>query len=84
MNTAKSKPALTRALLGTVCLLFVGFFVWSARSGLLEVRAQRAENTCYNLLVRSLRAGRLNLPLELPPGFAQLASAYDAPHGIQA
>jgi tetratricopeptide (TPR) repeat protein len=65
------------AILGAVCVLVIGVFAWSARSGMLEARAWRAEDTYYNLLVRALRAGQLNLMLEVPSGFAQLANPYD-------
>jgi hypothetical protein len=49
----------------------------SARSGLLEAQVARADDTYYNLLVRALRAGQLNLLMEVPPGFAQLSDPYD-------
>src|ERR1035437_1287282 len=65
------------AVLGAVCVLVIGVFAWSARSGMLEVRARRAEDTYYNLLVRGLRAGQLNLMMEVPSGFAQLENPYD-------
>ena len=64
-------------VLGAVCVLVIGVFAWSAKSGMLEARAWRAQDTYYNLLVRALRAGQLNLPMEVPPGFAQLANPYD-------
>ena len=64
-------------ILGPVCALVIGVFALSARSGLLEARAARADDTYYNLLVRALRAGQLNLLMEVPPGFAQLADPYD-------
>jgi len=66
-----------RALLGAVCVLVIAVFAWSAESGLLEVRAQSAANTYYNLLAQGLGAGQLNLRLEVPPGFARLADPYD-------
>jgi tetratricopeptide (TPR) repeat protein len=65
------------AILGATCALVIGVFAWSAKSGLLEARASRANDTYYNLLVRALRAGQLNLLMEVPPGFAQLADPYD-------
>ncbi len=64
-------------VLGPVCALVIGIFALSARSGLLEAQAARADDTYYNLLVRALRAGQLNLPREVPAGFAQLADPYD-------
>jgi tetratricopeptide (TPR) repeat protein len=64
-------------ILGAVCAVVIGVFVWSATSGLLEARAARAKDTYYNLLVQGLRAGQLNLKSEAPPGLAQLADPYD-------
>src|ERR1039457_507256 len=64
-------------VLGAVCALVIGVFALRARSGILEARTARAADTCYNLLARALRAGQLNLPLDVPPGFARLADPYD-------
>jgi tetratricopeptide (TPR) repeat protein len=65
------------AVLGIICALVIGFFAWSARSGLLEAQASGANNTYYNLLVQGFRAGQLDLKAELPPGFIGLADPYD-------
>ena len=64
-------------VLGAVCALVIGVFALRARSGMLEARAAHADDTYYNLLARALRAGQLNLPLDVPPGFARLADPYD-------
>jgi Flp pilus assembly protein TadD len=69
-------------ILCVVCVLVVGFFAWSARSGFLEAQATGANNTYYNLLVQGFRAGQLNLKAELPTGFTGLPDPYD-PHTNQ-
>ena len=82
----QTQPAPTRAattawvpwvILGTVCALVVGFFVWSARPGFLGMRTWRAEDAYYNLLVQGFRVGQLDLKTEVPRGLAQLADPYD-------
>ena len=65
------------AVLGTTSALIIGFFAWSARSGMGEARASGANNNFYNLLVQGFRAGQLDLKAELPPGFTGLADPYD-------
>jgi tetratricopeptide (TPR) repeat protein len=69
------------AVLGVVLGLVAGVYVWSAKSGLMELCAPTAENTYYNLLVRGLRDGQLSLKTEAPPGLAQLADPYDPTAG---
>lgn len=64
-------------LLGMVCVLVTGIFVWSAEPGFLELTSLQPKDTYYNLLVRGFRAGQLNLPRAAPPELAQLANPYD-------
>src|SRR5689334_17112209 len=64
-------------VLGAVCVLTIGVFVWSASSGWSEPSALCADDTYYNLLVQGFRAGQLNLKREAPPGLTQLADPYD-------
>src|ERR1035441_8384315 len=64
-------------ILGIICALVIGFFAWSAKPGWLGMRASRADDAYYNLLVRGFRAGQLDLKTEVPPGLAHLADPYD-------
>ena len=64
-------------LLGAVCVLVLGVYVYVAQSGPLEIHSPNAADTYYNLLVRGFRAGQLSLKKEIPPGLAQLADPYD-------
>src|SRR3974390_3181731 len=48
-------------LLGMVCVLVIGIFVWSAEPGFLELTSLQPKDTYYNLLVRGFRAGQLNV-----------------------
>ena len=64
-------------ILGGVCALVIGFYGGSARVGEYEMRISRAADSYYNLLVRGLCAGQLNLKTEAPPGLAKLADPYD-------
>ena len=64
-------------ILGTICVLMIGFYAWSARPGWLGMRTWRAEDAYYNLLVRGFRAGQLDLKTEVPAGLAHLADPYD-------
>ena len=65
------------ALLAAACAAVIGFYAWSARSGILELLGSNAENTYYNLLVRGFRAGRLNVDRELPPDLVRLGGPPD-------
>ncbi len=65
------------AVLGTVCVLIIGFFVWSAKSGLKELLNSQPGDSYYNLLVQGFRAGQLNVKREAPPELAKLANPYD-------
>ena len=66
------------AVFGMVCALVIGIFAWIAEPSLsLESKSPRAEDSCYNLLVRGFRAGQLNMKIEAPPRLAQLADPYD-------
>lgn len=64
-------------LLGMVCVLVVGIFVWSTKPGFLELTSPQPKDAYYNLLVQGFRAGQLNLKREAPPGLSQLANPYD-------
>jgi tetratricopeptide (TPR) repeat protein len=64
-------------LLGGVCVLVIGFFDWSAQSSYRSLDHPLAKDSDYNLLMQSLRAGQLNLPLEVPPELAAAANPYD-------
>ncbi len=54
-------------ILGIVCALVIGFFAWNARPGWWGMLTWRAKDSYYNLLVREVRAGQLNLKTEVPP-----------------
>ncbi len=69
------------AVFGAVCVLIIGFFAWSAKSGLTELLSSQRAGSYYNLLVQGFRAGQLNLKQEVPPGLAQLANPYDMEAG---
>ena len=64
-------------VLAGVCVLVVGIYACTARSGVLELLSQNAAEAYYNLLVQGFRAGQLSLKKEVPPGLAQLADPYD-------
>ncbi|MGD1083140.1 MAG: tetratricopeptide repeat protein [Verrucomicrobiota bacterium] len=59
------------AVLGAVCALVVGFYAWSAKSGVLELTGSGPQDSYYNLQVRGFRDGQLNVKREAPPGLAQ-------------
>src|SRR5690242_16508466 len=65
------------AVLGGICALVIGVYVWSAHSGMIELSGSGAADSYYNLLVKGFRAGQLNLKAEVPPGLAHLADPYD-------
>ncbi|HSY53878.1 MAG TPA: hypothetical protein VK785_05490, partial [Opitutaceae bacterium] len=69
---------ISRILLGTVCLLVVGFYAWTARP---EVRQMYGisdpADAYYNQLVQGFRSGQLNLKREVPPALIKLANPYD-------
>jgi tetratricopeptide (TPR) repeat protein len=69
-------PSIQRGILAAVCLLVIGVYEYSARSGYFALSSL---NVYYNSLVQGFRAGQLNLKKEVPPGLAQLADPYD-PH----
>ena len=60
------------AVFGAVCLLVVWFYAWTA-GGAVEWDNPTPANLGYNRLVDGLRAGQLNLKLEVPRGLTQLA-----------
>ncbi len=57
------------ALLGTVCVLIIGFFAWSAKSGFKELLSTQRADSYYNLLVQGFRAGQLNVKRECRPNW---------------
>jgi len=59
------------AVLGAVCALVIGFYAWSANSGVLEMLGSGAQHNYYNLQVQGFRDGHLNLKTEVPPDLAQ-------------
>ena len=63
--------------MAAACALVIVAYAFSARPGLLEARAPRADATYYNLLVQGFQAGQLNLKMGVPVGFARLADPYD-------
>jgi hypothetical protein len=67
--------------LGIVCVLIIGFFAWSAKSGVKELIGSQPADSYYNLLVQGFQAGQLNVKREAPPGLAQLADPYDMEAG---
>ena len=64
-------------VLGTMCVLVIGFYAGSAKVWQWDLRISSAEDCYYNLLVRGFRAGQLNLKRDVPPGLAKLADRYD-------
>ncbi len=69
------------AVLGTVCVLIIVFFAWSAKSGGKELLGLQPGDSYYNLLVQGFRAGQLNVKREAPPELAQLPNPYDMEAG---
>jgi tetratricopeptide (TPR) repeat protein len=63
--------------LAAACALVVGIYAYTAHSGVLVSPSLNAADNYYNLLVQGLRAGQLNLKIDVPPGLAQLADPYD-------
>lgn len=63
--------------LGPACVMVIGIYAYTARSGLLEWFTPNAADTYYNLLVQGFRDGQLGLKREVPPGLARLADPYD-------
>jgi tetratricopeptide (TPR) repeat protein len=59
------------AVLGAVCALVIGFYGWSANSGVFELMGSGAGDSYYNLQVQGFRDGHLNLKTEVPPDIAQ-------------
>jgi len=70
-------PWMRYAILGVICALVIGIYIWRARSGMIELDGLTAKNTYYNLLAQGFSAGQLNLKTDVPPGLAQLADPYD-------
>jgi Flp pilus assembly protein TadD len=59
--------------LGAVCALVIGFYAWSANSGVLELMGSGAQDSFYNLQVQGFRDGHLSVNRELPPNLGDLA-----------
>jgi tetratricopeptide (TPR) repeat protein len=59
------------AVWGAVCALVIGFYAWSANSGVLELLGSGAQHNYYNLQVQGFRDGHLNLKTEIPPDLDQ-------------
>ena len=55
------------AVLGAVCALVIGFYAWSANSGVLELMGSGAHDSFYNLLVHGFRDGHLSVNRVAPP-----------------
>ncbi|PWU20326.1 MAG: hypothetical protein C5B50_04205 [Verrucomicrobia bacterium] len=60
-----------------LCMLVVGFYFWTAKPGLLELRARLPRDGYYNLLSQGFQKGQLSLNREAPIGLQQLADPYD-------
>ena len=66
-----------RGILGAVCALVVGIYVYTAHSGFYELLSLSPADAYYNSLVQGFRAGQLNLKQNVPPEIAQLTDPYD-------
>ena len=64
-------------LLGAVCVVVIGVYVYTAQSRILELLNPNASESYYNLLVEGFRSGHLSLNKAVPPGLARLADPYD-------
>jgi hypothetical protein len=64
-------------ILGVVCALVIGIFLWSAEPGYNDAASPRAEDCYYNLLVQGFREGHLNVKRDAPPELASLTNPYD-------
>ncbi len=71
------------AVLVTVCVLIIGFFALSAKSGNKELLDSQPADSYYNLLVQGFRAGQLNVKREAPPELVQLADPYNSPADLR-
>jgi hypothetical protein len=90
--------AISRVLLGAVCVLVLGFYAWSARPEVRQIGIWTASNPAsydparadYNELVQGFRSGQLNLKKDISPGLEKLVdltnpsarSAYQAESGL--
>ncbi|HUB66878.1 MAG TPA: tetratricopeptide repeat protein [Candidatus Methylacidiphilales bacterium] len=63
--------------MSAICVLVIGIYAWSARSGIIELQSSGARESYYNLLVQSFRAGQLNLKREVPPELARITDPHD-------
>jgi tetratricopeptide (TPR) repeat protein len=61
------------AVLGAVCALVIGFYAWSASSGVLELMGSGAQDSYYNLQVQGFRDGHLSVKREAPPNLGDPA-----------
>jgi len=76
-NTQGALSWLQRGILGAACLLVVGIYMYTARSGCGLASSLDPATSYYNLLVQAFRAGQLNLKIDVPPELAQLPDPYD-------
>jgi tetratricopeptide (TPR) repeat protein len=63
-------------ILGGVCALVIGVYVYTAHEGAYTQPILDAASSYYNLLVQGFRVGHLNLKEEAPPVLAQLVDPY--------
>ena len=71
------------AVLGMVCALVIGFYAWSASSGMMELLGSGAQDSYYNLLVRGFRDGHLSVKREAPPDLGDPAKMkWDDNYGL--
>ena len=63
-----------RGVLGAVCALVIGVYAWRAQRA-YEMMGSGAQENYYNLLVRGIREGHLNVKREAPPELAQPGAA---------
>ncbi|HSY53879.1 MAG TPA: hypothetical protein VK785_05495 [Opitutaceae bacterium] len=69
---------ISRILLGTVCVLVVGFYAWTARREVRQMyNISDPADAYYNQLVQGFRSGQLNLKRDVPLGLTKLADPYD-------
>ena len=70
-------PWIQRGILGGVCALVIGVYVYTARSGSAVSQSLNPADAYYNLLVQGFRDGQLSLKKEVPPGLTRLSDPYD-------
>jgi hypothetical protein len=75
--SGKTSWRMQYGILTTVCALVVGVYAYAAFFGFMATTHRRAADADYNRLVDGFRAGQLNLKVDVPTGFTQLADPYD-------